>query len=94
MNKEQRAAARRMLSREHMKRPEPEPKQAKIEIEKLPGHSCYSCIHYIEEMPDNPDYDTTQYCDVTNSHNLNTWPFTHTVCAKWEHERAPQVEEE
>ena len=90
MNKEKRAAARRMLCRQHMKQ-EPEPKQETIEIAPPPGHSCYSCIHYTEECT---VYSNIQYCEVTNSHNLHTWPFAHTICQKWEHERAPQVEED
>ncbi len=91
MNKEKRAAARRMLSRHHMQqkqkqKPESKPKQAKTE--NLPGHSCHSCLHYTEECTDY-DNSTIQYCEVTNSHNLHSWPFTHTVCVKW----APRTKE-
>jgi hypothetical protein len=94
--KQKQAAMRRLSSRE----PKPEKKPMifidgkEFTYAKPADHSCYSCIHYIEEMPDNEEYIPTRYCAVTNSHNLRTWPFAHTVCEKWEHERAPQVEEE
>jgi ribosomal protein L32 len=55
-----------------------------------PDHSCYSCVHYTEECT---VYSTIRYCWVTSFDNLHTWPFAHTVCKEWVHERAPQVEE-
>jgi hypothetical protein len=99
MNKEKQEAALRMLSRGKAK-PEPFEKPMividgqEFTFAKPADHSCYSCRYYIEEQGDHPNDILTRYCAVTNSHNLRTWPFTHTVCEKWEHERAPQVEEE
>jgi len=104
MNEEKKLAALRMLSRPKIKKPLVKKKAAKKQLTsaKPAGHSCYSCIHYItEQSPDlfeHAPLTTTgnrkRYCDETNSHNLRTWPFTHTICDKWEHERAPQVEDE
>ena len=98
MKEEKQKAALRMLSRQRPK-PEPEVKKPMIVIDGKeftfappPDHSCYSCKNYVEESAEYSN--TTRYCEVTNSHNLHTWPFAHTVCVKWEHTRAPQVEEE
>jgi hypothetical protein len=101
MNKEKQEAALRMLSRPKVK-PEPKPKskftwdEGDIEIVKPPDHSCFSCSHYAtdKEALGHEDLAHHRYCAVTNSHYLRAWPFAHTVCEKWEHERAPQVEEE
>ena len=60
-----------------------------------PDNSCYSCSHFsLEATYGCEDLANYRYCAVTNSHNLHTWPFTHTICKKWEHCRAPLVEGE
>jgi hypothetical protein len=109
MKEEKKLAALRMLSKPRKPEPKKPVKKPMIVIDgqeftyaPAPDHSCYSCIHYIEQQsPDVFEHaplttpgNRRRYCDATNSHNLHTWPFAHTVCAKWEHERAPQVEEE
>ena len=49
-----------------------------------PDHSCYSCKHYAEEPLTYFEDDGLRYCEVTNCHNLHTWPFAYTICKKWE----------